>query len=74
MDDNLDTHDTFKNDIGYYFRVKETNKIEYYNRIIRSPENIHKIAVLPLMLLMIISLATTSFGDFQSQMGNLLAV
>lgn len=43
-------------------------------KIVRNPQDTFKTAMMPLIVLMIISLATTSFGAPENQLANLLAV
>jgi hypothetical protein len=43
-------------------------------RIVRNPQDTIKTAIAPLLVLMLISLATTSFGAPADQLANLLAV
>jgi len=48
--------------------------MKYELKIVRNPQDTFKTAMMPLIVLMIISLATTSFGAPESQLANLLAV
>jgi len=48
--------------------------MKYELKIVRNPQDTFKTAMMPLIVLMIISLATTSFGAPENQLANLLAV
>lgn len=48
--------------------------MKYELKIVRNPQDTIKTAMMPLLVLMVISLATTSFGSPESQIANLLAV
>lgn len=72
--DNLETHNFYKNQDGVNQQIQNDNKIKYAVKIVRNPQDVIKTVIVPLLILMFLSLATSAFGDPVLQLANLIAV
>jgi len=72
--DNLATHNIFHNYKGFKYDIYEKNKCIYTIKLVRSPYSTIKVAIIPIIVLMLFSLTTAVYGDYDDQLGNLLAV